>query len=71
MKKILATSILFTLFVTAVGCGHNHGAHKQSHGEASCAGGHCDTEAAQTAAKTEVKKDEKKRAGCAECNKGS
>ncbi|AZZ37001.1 hypothetical protein CIK05_09410 [Bdellovibrio sp. qaytius] len=70
MKKILATSILFTLFVTASGCGHMYGSHKHDGGAASCgcekAGAACSCEDHGTA-----KKDEKKSAPCAECAKGS
>lgn len=70
MKKILATSILFTLFVTTQGCGHMYGSHKHDHSGAACAceksGAACKCGSHDTA-----KKDEKKAAGCTECAKGS
>lgn len=60
MKKILATSILFTLFVTASGCGHIMG-HKHEHGSGSaCA---CEKSGAKCACGDEAKKAEK----CTEC----
>lgn len=70
MKKILATSILLTLFVTAQGCGHM-GGHKHDHGsEAACA---CEksNQACKCGGHDTAKKDEKKAAGCTECAKGS
>lgn len=61
MKKILATSILFTLFVTASGCGHTTG-HKHDHSGAACA---CEKANAKCACEGgEAKASEK---GCAEC----
>lgn len=64
MKKILATSILLTLFVTASGCGHMYHKHGDCcHKEASCCkeGGKCGTDAKPTDGK----------AGCADCKKGA
>lgn len=70
MKKILATSILFTLFVTAQGCGHMYGGHKHDHGGAACAceksGAACKCGGHDTA-----KKDDKKTEACTACAKGS
>lgn len=65
MKKILATSILFTLFVTASGCGHMSGHHDHSSGSA-CA---CEKSGAKCACEDHgtAKKDEKKSSSCAEC----
>lgn len=68
MKKILATSILFTLFVTASGCGHMSG-HKHDHSSgAACA---CEKANAKCACGSgETAKKETK--PCAECaGKGS
>jgi hypothetical protein len=70
MKKILATSILFTLFVTASGCGHMMGhKHDSSHKDCACekAGAKCACEGSSETAK----KDQKKASGCTECAKGS
>jgi hypothetical protein len=71
MKKILATSILFTLFVTASGCGHMPG-HKHDHGTGSaCA---CEKSGAKCACggHDTAKKDDKKAAPCTACaTKGS
>lgn len=60
MKKILATSILFTLFVTASGCGHMMG-HKHDSSGAACA---CEKAGAKCACDDAAKKGEK---GCTEC----
>lgn len=69
MKKILATSILFTLFVTASGCGHMSG-HKHDHGSgAACA---CEKSGSKCACESHAKKEEKKAAPCSDCaTKGS
>ena len=69
MKKILATSILFTLFVTAQGCGHMYGSHKHDHRGVAC----CEKPdaACKCGGHESAKKDEKKAAGCTECAKGS
>ncbi|WP_409477370.1 hypothetical protein [Pseudobdellovibrio sp. HCB154] len=62
MKKILATSILFTLFVTASGCGHMSG-HKHDHSSgAACA---CDKAGAKCACGTEAKAASTEK--CTEC----
>lgn len=70
MKKILATSILFTLFVTAQGCGHMYGSHKHDHKAAAC---ECDKPGAtcKCSAEDTAKKDQKKVTGCAVCSKGA
>lgn len=62
MKKILATSILFTLFVTASGCGHMMG-HKHDHSSgAACA---CEKSGAKCACEGgDAKASEKP---CTEC----
>lgn len=71
MKKILVTSILFTLFVTASGCGHMMG-HKHGGSHAECA---CEKSGSKSCDDKEgcstAKKDEKKADGCKECEKGS
>ena len=62
MKKILATSILFTLFVTATGCGHMMGHKHDSSAKAECA---CDKAGAKCACDDGAKKDDKPCADCA------
>lgn len=71
MKKILVTSILFTLFVTASGCGHIMGHKHDSTSQKSCgcanSSGGCGCESENET----TKKDEKKASGCSECGTGS